>query len=225
MSGNHATGDRPAGNGQRPPVLVTDRARAFAEALADLLDAAGCPAVSAPFDEARDACRAHAPAVLVLDGDGPPEEMLEIAEAARAARGDVRVVLLLCAGTRPPSRLGADRVVSRQSGIDEVLEAVRGVRTHHNGHRARRDARAAAGTSPLDRLTPRERQVLQALMAGGRSTTIAEALGISPHTVRTHVQNTFAKLAVSTRLEAASIARDAGLRPLPLTEAGAEEPR
>lgn len=212
-----------AGDGQAPAsVLVADRARAFAEALADLLTQAGCPATSVVFAEAAEACAAARPATLLVDGDAPLEDVEAVVVAARTARGDVRVILLVAAHGRTTRHLGelhADAIVTRQHGVEDVLAAIDGKPAPStNGHRARQNGRRFDDGTPVDRLTPRERQVLQALMAGGRSAAIAEALRISPHTVRTHIQNTFAKLAVSTRLEAASVARDAGLRPLTLDE-------
>jgi len=51
--------------------------------------------------------------------------------------------------------------------------------------------------SPLDELTPRERQVL-ALMAEGRSNAgICQQLTLSPKTVETHVNRVFGKLGLS----------------------------
>jgi DNA-binding CsgD family transcriptional regulator len=54
-------------------------------------------------------------------------------------------------------------------------------------------------------LTPRERQVLGLLSEGCTNERIAERLGISRNTVRTHVQNIRTKLDVGTRLEAAAL--------------------
>jgi two-component system nitrate/nitrite response regulator NarL len=73
---------------------------------------------------------------------------------------------------------------------------------------------AAAGRSSTDhevafladQLTKRERAVLALLVDGLRSNEIAERLGISPNTVRTHVQSILSKLQVHSRLEAASFA-------------------
>jgi len=49
-------------------------------------------------------------------------------------------------------------------------------------------------TDPIDRLTPRELQVLQ-LMAEGRSNNgITEALRVSPSAVEKYISNIFAKL-------------------------------
>lgn len=55
-------------------------------------------------------------------------------------------------------------------------------------------------------LTHREREVLELLVAGIAGNGIARRLGISPNTVRTHVQSILTKLQVHSRLEAATFA-------------------
>jgi two-component system NarL family response regulator len=51
------------------------------------------------------------------------------------------------------------------------------------------------------------------LVVGGRSNDgIAEALGISRHTVRTHLQNIMAKMLVRSRTELVSVAMRSGMR-------------
>lgn len=62
-------------------------------------------------------------------------------------------------------------------------------------------------------LTAREAEVLECLVAGAAGGVIAHRLAISPHTVRTHIQNILAKLSVGSRHEAAVIGRRAGLAP------------
>ena len=54
----------------------------------------------------------------------------------------------------------------------------------------------------LDRLTPRELEILQLMAEGRSSQRIAGGLGMSPHTLRTHVQNILTKLGVHSKLEA-----------------------
>ncbi|MEV6109056.1 AAA family ATPase [Streptomyces sp. NPDC051940] len=56
------------------------------------------------------------------------------------------------------------------------------------------------------RLTPRERDVFRLVAAGRTNRHIAEALFISPKTASVHVSNLMAKLAVSSRGEAAALA-------------------
>jgi DNA-binding CsgD family transcriptional regulator len=61
-------------------------------------------------------------------------------------------------------------------------------------------------TSPgLELLTPREREVIALVAAGKTNREAARYLWISPHTVRTHLENIFEKLEVTSR--AAAVAR------------------
>jgi DNA-binding NarL/FixJ family response regulator len=69
----------------------------------------------------------------------------------------------------------------------------------------------AAPASPLDDLTPREREVLTALAAGQRNSEIARELGMAEKTVRNHVSSILLKLQVADRTGAALKAREAGL--------------
>ena len=64
----------------------------------------------------------------------------------------------------------------------------------------------------LSRLTRREREVLSLLADGADNDRIAEAMFISPHTARTHVQNLIGKLGVHSRLEAAMFLSQGGMR-------------
>ena len=66
------------------------------------------------------------------------------------------------------------------------------------------DSTAAARTG-LQRLTPRERVVLARAAAGETNAVIAQALFVSPGTVRKHLEHIYNKLDVRTRTEAAAI--------------------
>ena len=65
----------------------------------------------------------------------------------------------------------------------------------------------------VDRLTQREREVLELMVAGLDRAAIAERLYLSINTVRTHSKNILAKLGVHSSLEAVSVALRAGMRP------------
>lgn len=70
-----------------------------------------------------------------------------------------------------------------------------------------------SGPSPVPEdmvLTPREREVLGRVAMGESSAEIAEALVISPETVRQHVQNALHKLDARTRAQAIGIALRTG---------------
>ena len=55
---------------------------------------------------------------------------------------------------------------------------------------------------PVPRLTPRQKDLLHLLAAGHTNTQIARRLGISEGTVRTHLENIYDKLNVSSRTAA-----------------------
>jgi DNA-binding NarL/FixJ family response regulator len=64
---------------------------------------------------------------------------------------------------------------------------------------------------PLDRLTPREREVLELIGRGFPNKRIAQRLNVSEKTVKTHVGHVLAKLGVTDRTQAAVFAVRAGL--------------
>lgn len=66
--------------------------------------------------------------------------------------------------------------------------------------------------SPFDDLTPRESEILSLLAEGQSNKVIARNLGISDGTVKLHVKAILRKLGVHSRVEAAVIAVEQGLR-------------
>jgi PAS domain S-box-containing protein len=60
-------------------------------------------------------------------------------------------------------------------------------------------------------LTRREREVLRLLASGANTRIAAQRLGVSPATVRNHVQNMLGKLGVHSRLQAVAYATTHGL--------------
>ena len=88
-------------------------------------------------------------------------------------------------------RLAAgDQLLSQE----EVIEALRFLTRERESHR---EAQLAS-----DRLTPREREVLQALAEGSSDREIARRLHVGEGTVHSHVTNILSKLEVSSRLQA-----------------------
>jgi DNA-binding NarL/FixJ family response regulator len=70
------------------------------------------------------------------------------------------------------------------------------------------EAQQWVSESPVNRLSLREREVLALLGRGWSNESIGSVLYISPHTVRTHVQNILEKLQMHSRLEAATFAME-----------------
>lgn len=75
----------------------------------------------------------------------------------------------------------------------------------------------------VEALTPREREVLRCMVAGLGRKAVAERLYLSPHTVRTHMQNVLGKLGVHSTLAAVALARRAGVGPADLGQTSARD--
>ncbi|UCM90531.1 response regulator [Streptomyces marincola] len=71
----------------------------------------------------------------------------------------------------------------------------------------------AVDEARLAGLTPREREVLARLGEGLSNAQIAEGLGMAEATVKTHVSRVLGKLGLRSRVQAAVLAREAGLVP------------
>ncbi len=64
------------------------------------------------------------------------------------------------------------------------------------------ETEAAASAAPQEDLTSREREVLRSFTRGSTYDEIADAMGISRHTVHTHIRNIYGKLHVNSRKQA-----------------------
>ena len=70
---------------------------------------------------------------------------------------------------------------------------------------------ASADQSILDRLTEREREVLQQLATGKSNAELAVHLYLGEGTIKTHVSNVLTKLGLRDRLQAVVFAYESGL--------------
>jgi DNA-binding NarL/FixJ family response regulator len=188
-------------------VIVEDNA-VLAEGLSLLLSSAGfeVAAVATDPDEFAAAVAEHKPDVTVVDVRLPPtftDEGLRAAVAARREHPGLPVLVfsqyveevyateLLAAGSEGVGYLLKDRV----SRVEEFIDAVRRVA----GGGTVLDPEVVSQlmvrrTSPLDRLTPREREVLALMAEGLGNTEIAQRLVVSEGAVHKHVGNVFLKL-------------------------------
>jgi DNA-binding NarL/FixJ family response regulator len=203
----------------RHVVMVVDRNPVFSAALCRLLEGHGHRALAATPERAQRDAAEHSPGVLLLDGDMDPVDIAVTAAVVRREAPEVRTVLLVGESPEPLAALarevGALGWVSRQATGDALQQAILRAASGRRLASTTPAPRSSDGVQPaLQGLTERELLVLRALMGGLRSNGIAELLGISRHTVRTHVQSILGKLAVHTRLEAGMVGLEAGLSPL-----------
>jgi DNA-binding CsgD family transcriptional regulator len=107
-------------------------------------------------------------------------------------------LVMLQAGTRGPSFSPAlVRLAGEFAAVANSLLIARGGFAH----------RPQTAASP--NLTAREVEILNWVENGKRNTEIASILGLSPHTIRKHLENIFAKLGVETRTAAVAAIREA----------------
>ena len=104
------------------------------------------------------------------------------------------------AGTRASIQLNGSEVpvdfVARLEFLDERRLAIH-VALAEDGPKAD----ASPPHSPVRLLTPRERAVITLIATGRETQDIADALHVSPATVRTHVRNSMSKLGARTRAQ------------------------
>ncbi|AVA37521.1 MULTISPECIES: response regulator [Cupriavidus] len=103
---------------------------------------------------------------------------------------------------RQAIRAGARGYVLKDAPADELLAAIHAVlagRVFYSARIARGMAEQAV--SPLDALTPRERDILHGIGRGQANKDIAVQLGVSVRTVETHRLNLKRKLGIEGRAE------------------------
>lgn len=109
-------------------------------------------------------------------------------------------------------KLGAIDFLEKPVREADLVAAVVRAEALYRAGESRRAVRLAA-QAKLERLSPRERQMLEGLVAGLSNKAIARDLGLSPRTVEMHRANMMAELGVATLPDALRLAIDGGLVP------------
>jgi len=178
---------------------------------------------AADGQEAVEAAASLRPDVIVLDLVMPRLDGVAalriLRERVPAARAIVLTSFLDDDKLLPALRAGAAGYLLKNARPEELTRAVRAA---HAGEtlidpvvaaRLVETLSADGGEEPLDRLTPREREVLILVGRGFPNKLIARELGLAEKTVKTHVSHVLAKLGVTDRTQAAVLAVRAGLVP------------
>lgn len=173
------------------------------------------------------ACRLL-PDVVIMDISMPElngiEATVQIAELCPQAR----IIILSMQGTSEhlyrALQAGAFGYLLKDSAGKMLVEAVRAVHagnryfsedmTHLLVHEFMQQRVRGAMSSPLERLSAREREVLQLVVEGKSSTEIAEQLALSPKTVDTYRSRLMSKLGIKDMPGLVKFAVQHGLTPL-----------
>jgi DNA-binding NarL/FixJ family response regulator len=170
------------------------------------------------------------PDVVVMDLMMPGLDGIEATGLIKAARPDIEIIALTSfieeARVVAAIEAGASGFLLKDAEADELAAAIRAAaagevhldpavagivaRRMRDGGR-KNGGRANDGSDGIGALTTRERDVLARVARGLPNRRIAEDLGITERTARTHVSNILAKLGLASRTQAALLAVQHGL--------------
>ena len=216
--------DAPAHRASDAPIriLIADDHEVVRIGLAALLDGQDglqVVAQAASGDEAVRLARRHRPDVVVMDIRMPDGSGIDACRAITAQRPDVPVIMLTSHADSDALfdsiDAGASGYVLKRIGSAELIDAVRTVAsggslldptmTRRVLDRLRNASRVEEAGAFSD-LTEQERRVLAHIAAGASNREIAERMGLAEKTVRNYVSSLLAKLALSSRSQAAAYA-------------------
>ena len=157
--------------------------------------------------------------VVLMDYRLPDGTGAEATRAIKARWPSARVVMLTAVQddetVLESIQAGADGYLTKDRAVDDVVATVRSARAGETllprsviigiAQRVAEARDRQAERAPIEALTARELQVLQALAEGLATPDICDTLFISRNTLRTHVQNIMMKLHVHSKLEAVTV--------------------
>ncbi len=162
------------------------------------------------------------PDVLLLDLKMPKLDGIGVISRLRSRGASTRILVLTSFTAQqqviPAIQAGADGYLLKDADPSELEQAIRAV---YRGDPLLAPEAAAAVMAAvsgqtldlpeLDRLTPREREVLAGLGRGLSNRSLAEELFITEKTIKTHVSSILMKLGLADRVQAALFAVRVGL--------------
>jgi two-component system nitrate/nitrite response regulator NarL len=171
------------------------------------------------------------PDLILLDNHLPGVNGVDAIPALRQAAPAARIVMLTVsedeADLAAALRAGASGYLLKTIEGDALVTAIRRimqgasvvaeemtgklVAAYRGATASPADAAAQPAASPIEQLSPRERDILRGIARGASNKEIARDLGIAETTVKIHVQHVLRKLGLSSRVQAAVAAAAQGL--------------
>lgn len=195
---------------EKPVVHVVDDDDSLRKAVTRLLNAAGYDvrAYSSAGEFAL-AIRDNRRGCVLLDVRMPGPSGLDLQEALAREDEPLPVIFLTAHGDVPTSvramKAGAADFLTKPIKRDVLLNAVRTALARdarlHTSHEQLRDLRMR-----FEKLTPRERNVFELVVAGRLNKQIAAELGMAERTVKAHRAQVMAKMQVTSLAELVHVA-------------------
>ena len=202
-----------------PIVHLVDNDPQILKAVGRLLAAEGIRTeASASTQEFLDRYDASVPGCVVLDLAMPGGSGLELQQALHDSHVDVPIVFLSGQADVPSSvramKDGALDFLVKPVDGDELISAVRRGIARDEAQRAEAEADHALHAC-LDKLTPREREILPYLVSGKLNKQIAGDLGVVEKTVKVHRARVMEKLGVRSLADLVRLASRLHVDPPP----------
>jgi DNA-binding NarL/FixJ family response regulator len=170
--------------------------------------------------EAVEAVKELSPEVVFMDVRMPGMDGLEATRVIRDIAPDTKVILFTIEESRAAIadaiRAGVSGYLLKDVSATELIQAARlalegKAVIHPTLTRAFIEEIQYVETPRETPLSKRESQILQKVAYGATTKEVAHDLGISPHTVKTHLERIFEKLGTNDRAQAVAIALRKGL--------------
>jgi len=172
-------------------------------------------------EEAVERARELSPDVVFMDVRMPGMDGIEATRQILEAAPTTKVILITIDESRTAIsqaiQAGVSGYLLKDSSADALADAARNavegnavihpqltktfIEEAHMGE-------TSSDTTPLSK---REREILQRVADGATTKQVASDLGISPHTVKTHLERIFEKLSANDRAQAVAIAIRTGI--------------
>jgi RNA polymerase sigma factor (sigma-70 family) len=199
-----------------PTVFVVDDDAAVRKAVSRLLRSAGIAV--ADFASPREFLAQHDPATpgcLVLDLAMPGFDGLRLQTTLRETGSSLPIIFLTGQGDVSKSvqamKDGAFDFLTKPVNAKNLLPAIRAA-IERDAVARQEQAKFSEICARLDTLTPREREVLEHVVAGKMNKQIAGDLGITEATVKMHRARVMAKMKVQSIAELARLMERCGIR-------------
>lgn len=146
-------------------------------------------------DQVLHSIQRYQPDLVLLDLSMPGKNGLELLPEIRRVKPDVKVLVVTMHFDRTIAEMafaaGANGFIPKEGSADELWKAITRVmkgKRYLSGRVGKRRYRSAdvLEDQALERLTPRQRQILERVAAGMPSTQIATELGVSTKTIEYH---------------------------------------